>query len=166
MRSRAALAVVLVSCAPAPRSDAVSIAVAPVDAGPPLVSDAAAAVRAPPPSARAPAVAWTGVYFTPVYGYLHLVETGGHVVGRWRRADRSAWGELEGRIEDATLVFDWSEHRVGIVGSPAAGGKGSIVFLPPDEGSSPAIRVTFDPDTTVEAVRQVGLRPDLRAVAP
>ena len=32
---------------------------------------------------------WTGVYFHPVYGYLHMVEEGSNVVGRWKRADQS-----------------------------------------------------------------------------
>src|SRR4029077_2063330 len=37
---------------------------------------------------------WNGVYFHPVYGYLHLVEQDSNIIGKWKRADQSAWGDL------------------------------------------------------------------------
>ncbi len=34
---------------------------------------------------------WTGVYYHPVFGYLHMVEQDNGVVGKWKRTDQSAW---------------------------------------------------------------------------
>jgi hypothetical protein len=50
---------------------------------------------------------WTGVYFHPVYGYLHLVEQDTSIVGKWKRADQSAWGELSGTKVGNVLHFAW-----------------------------------------------------------
>ena len=33
--------------------------------------------------------AWPGVYYNPVYGYLHMLEQDGNIVGRWKRTDGS-----------------------------------------------------------------------------
>src|SRR4051812_35464923 len=41
---------------------------------------------------------WTGVYFHPVFGYLHMQEEGSNVIARWKRTDHSHWGELSGTI--------------------------------------------------------------------
>jgi len=72
---------------------------------------------------------WTGVYFHPVYGYLHLVEQDTNIIGRWKRADQSAWGELSGTKIGNVFHFTWKEHKYGLVG-PAAEqhGKGVFVF--------------------------------------
>src|SRR3954452_23552657 len=58
---------------------------------------------------------WTGVYFHPVYGYLHMVEEGSNVVGRWKRADQSKWGELSGTKNGNVMHYTWKEHTVGMV---------------------------------------------------
>lgn len=70
---------------------------------------------------------WMGVYYHPIYGYLHLMEQGDSVVGRWKRADQSAWGELSGSRAGNLLRFSWTEHKIGQVG-PAATSKGKGVF--------------------------------------
>jgi hypothetical protein len=72
---------------------------------------------------------WTGVYFHPVYGYLHLVEQDTNIIGKWKRADQSAWGELSGTKNGNVFHFTWKEHKYGLVG-PAAEqhGKGVFVF--------------------------------------
>src|SRR4051812_4568164 len=62
---------------------------------------------------------WTGVYYHPVYGYLHMMESDSNVVGRWKRTDQSAWGELSGVKTGNVLHFQWKEHKYGLVG-PAA----------------------------------------------
>jgi hypothetical protein len=71
---------------------------------------------------------WSGVYVHPVYGYVHMVEEGTSVVGRWKRADQSAWGELSGTKMGNVLHFAWKEHKYGLVG-PAAETKGKGVFV-------------------------------------
>lgn len=72
--------------------------------------------------------AWTGVYFHPVFGYLHLVEQDTSVRGKWKRADQSAWGELSGTKVGNVLHFQWTEHKYGLVG-PAADQHGKGVFV-------------------------------------
>src|SRR5580693_7667423 len=54
---------------------------------------------------------WPGVYYNPVYGYLHMVEQEGNIVGRWKRTDGSHWGELSGTAEGNVLHFQWTEHK-------------------------------------------------------
>ena len=72
---------------------------------------------------------WTGVYFHPVYGYLHMVEEGSNVVGRWKRADQSKWGELSGTKGGNVLHYTWKEHTVGMIGASATTkGKGYFQY--------------------------------------
>jgi hypothetical protein len=71
---------------------------------------------------------WPGVYYNPVYGYLHMVEQEGNIVGRWKRTDGSHWGELSGTSEGNVMHFTWTEHKYGGVG-PSADSKGSGVFV-------------------------------------
>jgi hypothetical protein len=72
---------------------------------------------------------WTGVYFHPVYGYLHLVANENNIVGKWKRADQSAWGELSGVATGNVLHFHWKEHKYGLVGPAAeSSGKGYFVY--------------------------------------
>lgn len=68
---------------------------------------------------------WQGVYFHPIFGHLHLVEQGTNIVGRWKRADESAWGELEGTVEGNIIRYKWVEHKIGLVGAASSSkGKG------------------------------------------
>jgi hypothetical protein len=71
---------------------------------------------------------WSGVYFHPVFGYLHLVENGTTVVGKWKRSDQSKWGELDGTKVGNVLHYVWKEHTYGLVG-PAAQTAGKGVFV-------------------------------------
>jgi hypothetical protein len=72
---------------------------------------------------------WQGVYYHPVFGYLHMVENGNTVVAKWQRSDKSRWGELSGTKIGNLLHFTWKEHTYGLVG-PAAElhGKGIFVY--------------------------------------
>ena len=72
---------------------------------------------------------FTGVYFHPVYGDLHLVEDGSNVFGKWMRADHSRWGEMQGAKDGNLLHFTWKEHTIGLVGAGAESkGKGYFVY--------------------------------------
>src|SRR5262245_5142760 len=70
---------------------------------------------------------WTGVYFHPVFGYLHLTEEGTNVIGKWQRTDKSAWGSMSGTKTGNVLHFSWTEHKYGLVG-PASMSKGRGYF--------------------------------------
>ena len=56
---------------------------------------------------------WVGVYYNPVYGYLHMIEQDGNIVGRWKRTDSSHWGEMSGTAEGNVVHFTWKEHAYG-----------------------------------------------------
>jgi hypothetical protein len=71
---------------------------------------------------------WQGVYFHPVFGFLHIVEDGTNVIGKWKRADQSKWGELTGTKVGNVVHFSWKEHTYGLVG-PAAEIHGKGVFV-------------------------------------
>lgn len=72
---------------------------------------------------------FTGVYFHPVYGYLHLVEDGSNVFGKWMRADQSHWGEMQGAKTGNVLHFTWKDHTIGLVGAGAESkGKGYFQY--------------------------------------
>jgi hypothetical protein len=72
---------------------------------------------------------WTGVYFHPTYGYLHMQEEGSNVVGRWKWANQSKWGELSGTTVGNVLHYTWREHTIGLVGAAATThGKGYFQY--------------------------------------
>jgi hypothetical protein len=71
---------------------------------------------------------WDGVYFHPVFGYLHLLDNGTSVAGKWKRSDQSKWGELTGTKVGNVVHFEWKEHTYGLVG-PAAETHGKGVFV-------------------------------------
>lgn len=75
------------------------------------------------PQSMPAGASWDGVYFNPVWGYLHIVTQGSTFKGRWKRADESAWGEMKGSVEQDIAKFDWVEHKLGMVG-PTANTKG------------------------------------------
>src|SRR4051794_9288862 len=52
---------------------------------------------------------WTGVYYHPVFGYLHMQEEGDHVVAKWKRTDHSYWGSLSGTLTGNVLHYTWTE---------------------------------------------------------
>jgi hypothetical protein len=112
---------------------------------------------------------WTGVYFHPLYGYLHMQEEGANVVGRWKRADQSHWGELSGTHQGNLLRYQWKEHKVGMVGASATThGKGYFVYKLDNEGR-PILDGKFGlndetPDTDWHNMKQTRMEPDLKSI--
>ncbi|WP_394845243.1 hypothetical protein LZC95_50475 [Pendulispora brunnea] len=112
---------------------------------------------------------WTGVYYHPVYGYLHLVETDSSVVGRWKRTDQSKWGELSGTKSGNVLHFTWKEHTYGMVG-PSAQAKGRGVFVYKMNSDNTAIlqgQYGNDDNETGsqwDNVKQARMQPDLKSI--
>jgi hypothetical protein len=114
---------------------------------------------------------WTGVYFHPVYGYLHLVEEGSNVVGKWKRADQSKWGELSGTHTGNVLRFAWKEHTVGLVGAGGEStGKGYFVYKMPKSGSIPELDGQYginndETGSDWHNVKQQRMTPDLKSIS-
>ena len=78
---------------------------------------------------------WTGVYYSELYGYLHLVQVGTSIQGKWIRPVKDRWGELSGTVIGDLFHFQWTEHLIGGVGPGATRtGKGYFKYKrPPGE---------------------------------
>jgi len=112
---------------------------------------------------------WTGVYFHPVFGYLHMQEEGSNVVARWKRTDHSYWGELSGTTTGNVLHFTWKEHKIGMVGaSSTTHGKGYFQYKVNKEGIGElAGQYGLNDDETGSSwnnVKQVRMPPDLKSI--
>ena len=114
---------------------------------------------------------WNGVYFNPQYGNLHLVETGGSIAGRWKRTDGSAWGELNGPVKGNVFHFEWTEHKIGMIG-PSANTKGKGYFVykrPAGENVDDTLKGEWglnvrEVGNDWDCVKQRQLSPDLKSI--
>lgn len=113
---------------------------------------------------------WRGVYFHPVYGYLHMEEEGTNVVGRWIRADKSKWGELSGTKSGNVVHFKWKEHSIGGLGATAQKqGKGVFVYKKTEDMATAELDGQYGlEDSEVGAdwhnVKQQRMDPDLKSI--
>jgi hypothetical protein len=114
---------------------------------------------------------WTGVYFSELYGYLHLVQDGNAVAGKWIRPHKDRWGELKGEATGDVIHFEWEEHTIGLVG-PNSGKKGRGYFKykrPAGDNVDDTFtgEIGFDQDEVGEpwdAVKQRNVKPDLASI--
>jgi hypothetical protein len=75
---------------------------------------------------------WTGVYYSPLYGYIHLVQEGNTVSGKWQRPDKSKWADVHGEVTGNLFKFAWTEYAVGVIGPGAkVSGRGYLVYRRP-----------------------------------
>ena len=117
---------------------------------------------------------WKGVYYSQIYGNLHVVDDGGSIKGNWRTAAGEAFGELNGKADGNVLHYEWAEHRIGMVGPSAdRKGKGYFVYTRPN-------RTAKDPDeihgqwglgenesgNKWDAIKQTNMEPDPKSVMP
>lgn len=116
---------------------------------------------------------WTGVYYSPVYGNLHLVKEGNAVNGKWRTAAGDKWGELHGEVTGDLLRYQWSETTIGMVGPSAkSNGKGYFKYVVPKEDNAPheihgewGLKES-EVGSTWDAIKQVNQQPDPDSVMP
>jgi hypothetical protein len=112
---------------------------------------------------------WAGVYFNPVFGYMHVVENGDNVVGRWKRTDQSKWGEMQGTKTGNVVHFTWTEHTYGVVGPSAnVSGKGYFVYKM-GEKNIPELKGEYGLDSEEtgsawDCVKQQNMQPDLNSI--
>lgn len=59
---------------------------------------------------------FTGVWFSPQYGEMHIQQTGSSAVGRYTKDERE--GRIQGQVEGDVMRFEWTEERELIVGRP------------------------------------------------
>lgn len=108
---------------------------------------------------------WTGVYYSTVFGNLHLIEEGNGIVGRWQRVTKSHWGSLEGTRDGNLFRYTWKEHQYGQVGPQSVtSGKGYFVFKIGPNGT-PEIHGEYgtsndEVGSAWDAIKQVGKKPN------
>jgi hypothetical protein len=115
---------------------------------------------------------WSGVFYSQVYGYLHMTEQGGAVTGAWRNTAGDKWGELAGETDGRLLKFEWTEHTIGAIGANAdSSGKGVFLYKIPNEGEPHEIEGQWGlGDNSCcskwDAVKQMNMEPDPKSVRP
>ena len=114
---------------------------------------------------------WTGVYYSPLFGNLHMVAEGSLVNGRWVRPVKGRWGKLQGNADGNVLRFDWTEYTDGLVGPNSKhAGKGYFVYTRPEgenvddviEGSIG--RGSDEVGIDWKAIKQRNVKPNLKAI--
>jgi hypothetical protein len=76
---------------------------------------------------------WDGVYFSPLFGYLHVKQSGQLLTAKWERPRKDKWGEMQGNLDGNLLRFDWKEYTAGLVGPNSRRvGKGYLVYKRPE----------------------------------
>jgi hypothetical protein len=78
---------------------------------------AACASKGPPPiqvKAMPEGGTFTGVWFSPQYGEMHVLQSGGAAIGRYTKDERV--GRIQGNVEGDIMRFEWKEKRELIVG--------------------------------------------------
>jgi hypothetical protein len=130
-----------------------------------LAAQPPAAQPAHPLAPMPPGGAWTGVYYSMIFGMLHIVQEGGAVNGRWQRPRKDSWGELSGTAVGGRLDFRWTEHTGGTQQS----GTGYFVYRRPagpnvDDVLEGELGQTGGSPTSWQAIKQRNVRPDLQAV--
>jgi hypothetical protein len=116
---------------------------------------------------------WRGVFYDPIYGYLHLLQSGDQINGKWRTSGGDKWGELHGNLEGNLLRFEWTEHRIGMFGPAAqSSGKGYFKYIaPPGENVDHELNGEWgldqaDAGHVWKCVKQRNMEPDPNSVMP
>jgi hypothetical protein len=114
---------------------------------------------------------WDGVYFSPLFGNLHIVTAGGLVQGRWLRPLKGEWGKLQGNASGNVLRFDWEEYKDGLVGpNSKRSGKGYFVYTRPEgDNVDDALKGEMgrgqdELGTEWVAMKQRNVKPDINSI--
>ena len=114
---------------------------------------------------------WTGVWYSELYGYLHVVQDGNAVVGKWIRPHKDRWGELKGEATGDVLKFEWTEHVVDLV-EPNAN-KNKREYFKYKRPADDNVDDTFSSETDFnkdevgypwDGVKQRNVKPDLESI--
>ena len=116
---------------------------------------------------------WTGVYYSPTYGNLHMVKEGSAVSGAWRNAAGDKWGQLHGDVTGNLLHYEWEETTIGMVGPSAKKtGRGYFQYVRP-KGDNVNDEIHGEWGLGQEmtgvvwtAIKQRNAKPDLKSVVP
>ncbi len=76
---------------------------------------------------------FTGVWFSPQYGEMHMMQTGASVVAEYTKDERS--GRIQGTATGNVLRFEWRERRELVSGVPQTlRGRGYFQYTVGDDG--------------------------------
>ncbi len=76
---------------------------------------------------------WEGVYYSPLFGNLHLKSKGGGVEGRWLTPVKDVCGSLHGTADGNLLKFAWEKYTIGLVGpNSRRSGHGYFAYARPE----------------------------------
>lgn len=114
---------------------------------------------------------WTGVWYSELYGELHLVTEGTVVSGKWMRPTKDKWGELHGTVTGDVIHFQWTEHVVGLL-TPNSDRSGRGYFkykkTDVDNGDDSIVGETGRKNDEVgdpwDAIKQRHRNPDLKSI--
>ena len=115
---------------------------------------------------------WTGVYYSQLQGYLHLMSEGNSLQGRWRITAGEKFGELAGEVTGDVLRYEWTERTIGMVGPTASStGRGYFRYTIPKEGEAHEIagergKGQDEAGDPWKAVKQMNQTPDFKKVTP
>jgi hypothetical protein len=71
---------------------------------------------------------FTGVYHSPQYGEMNLVQNGNSVIGEYKKDERT--GRINGSVDGDVLRFDWVEKRALVLNKPVESkGKGYFRYM-------------------------------------
>jgi hypothetical protein len=146
-----------------PVSEAPRETAAPRDAPP-------VALKLPPDDPMPSGARWDGVYFSEVFGTLHLtLKKDGTVHGKWQRPRGDGWGELDGEAKRNLLSFRWKEHDLGEAGQAKRSGLGYLQLRRPpgnnvDDRLDGAFQQADGKLQRWEAVQQRHVPPDLDSI--
>ena len=77
---------------------------------------------------------FTGVWHSPQYGEMHMVQTGTAVVGRYVKDERQ--GRIQGTVQGNVMRFEWTENREMVAGVPSTTrGRGYFRYTVDDSGT-------------------------------
>ena len=68
------------------------------------------------PGSMPPGGSFTGVWFSPQYGEMHIQQNGATAIGRYEKEERR--GRIQGRVTGDVMRFEWTERREIIQGRP------------------------------------------------
>jgi hypothetical protein len=116
---------------------------------------------------------WTGVYYSTLYGHLHLIKEDTTISGRWRTANGDKWGEMNGTVTGDLFTYEWQEHTIGVVGpSATTSGHGYFRYvIPAGENVEHEIRGEWglgasNAGQKWTAIKQRNVQPDPDSVMP
>ncbi len=116
---------------------------------------------------------WRGVWYSQLYGYLHLLKDGDKVHGKWRTTAGDKWGEMHGTVEGDLYRFEWEENRIGMFGPNAKShGKGYFKYVVPEhDNADHEIHGEWGLDESDaghewKAIKQRRMEPDPNSVMP